>query len=289
MRFAFVHAEKASYPIAAMCRLLGLSRQGYYAYVKGRSSPRIASELQLQQAVRRIHEAASGRYGSPRILDALRREGFNVGKRRVERSMRALGLFAVPRARHVITTRSDPSHAAAPNRLARDFTATRPNQRWVTDITYIWTAEGWAYLAAILDLYSRSVVGWALSASLATELPLAALENAVLRRDIRLGVVHHSDRGCQYTSADYRRALDDAGITESMSRRGNCWDNAVAESFFATLKTELVYRRQWTSRAELRDALFEYIEVFYNRKRTHSTLGYKTPAEVEQQYLTQAA
>jgi transposase InsO family protein len=168
--------------------------------------------------------------------------------------------------------------------LDRNFGASRPNQRWVTDITYVWTAEGWCYLAAILDLFSRSVVGWALDATLSTSLPLEALNRAVRRRRPAAGLMHHSDRGCQYTSAEYRGALAELGITVSMSRKGNCWDNAVAESFFATLKTELVYGRVWQSREELRRAVFEYIEVFYNRQRLHSAIDYRTPAQAESDF-----
>jgi putative transposase len=289
MKFAFIHAEKAFFAIAAMCRLFAVSRQGYYAYIRSLSSPRVAREVALQAQIRAVHATADGCYGSPRVHEELRRQGVRVGKRRVEGSMRALGLHGVQRRRHIVTTRSNPAHPVAPNRLARDFVATRPNERWVTDITYIWTGEGWAYLAAILDLYSRAVVGWALSTSLSTELPLIALDNALRTRGPAPGLLHHSDRGCQYTSAEYRSALASASITVSMSRRGNCWDNAVAESFFATLKTEMVYRRSWSSRVSLREALFEYIELFYNRKRIHSTLGYTTPAEAESAYFAQAA
>jgi transposase InsO family protein len=170
------------------------------------------------------------------------------------------------------------------NVLNRDFTASRPNERWVTDITYVWTAEGWCYLAAILDLYSRAVVGWALDTTLSTTLPLAALEMAMHRRQPGGGLLHHSDRGCQYTSDDYRRALAARGVVVSMSRKGNCWDNAVAESFFATLKLELIFNQAWASRGEVRAAVFEYIEVFYNRRRLHSSLDYQTPAQAEQLY-----
>jgi len=289
MTFAFIRAEKATFPIAKMCRVFGVTRQGYYAYERALRSPKLAEERELQEHIRELYEEGRGAYGSPRILEGLHRRGFHVGKRRVERAMRALGLFAVSRARHRVTTRANPDHAVEPNRLDRDFTATRPNERWVTDITYVWTDEGWAYLAGILDLFSRAVVGWSLSASLSTELPLDALDVALRRRRPDLGLLHHSDRGCQYTSKQYRDALSSAGIAVSMSRRGNCWDNAVAESFFATLKTELVYRRSWRTRKELRDAVFEYIEVFYNRRRFHSTLGYRTPAEVEAPFLQQAA
>ena len=291
MRFAFIHAmiaEKAPFPIAPMCRVFAVSRQGYYRYVRELQGPRVLAEAKLRETVTELHQQSGGTYGSPRIHQALRRQGERVSKRRVERVMRGAGLVGASRRRHRTTTRSNPAHPVEANILARDFTASAPDQRWVTDITYIWTDEGWCYLAAILDLHSRGVVGWQLSASLSTELVLDALDNAVLRRSPGTGLLHHSDRGCQYTSAQYRDALAQRGIVVSMSRRGNCWDNAVAESFFATLKTELVYRRRWPSRLELRASLFEYIETFYNRRRLHSALGYRTPAEVEAEYAAAA-
>lgn len=284
MRFAFINAEKASFPIAAMCRLLDVTRQGYYAYANRPPSPRVRAEAELCEAIREVFTGSGETYGSPRVLRELRKAGFCVSKRRVERAMRGMGITPPTARRHRRTTVQNPTHPVAPNELARDFTATRPNERWVTDITYVWTDEGWAYVAAILDLFSRAVVGWAVDASLSTRLPLAALNAAIQRRRPNAGLLHHSDRGCQYTSADYRNTLAALDVTVSMSRTGNCWDNAVAESFFATLKNEFVYRRTWRSRHELRSALFEYIEVFYNRRRLHSSLDYKTPAEVEQEY-----
>jgi len=288
VRFAFIHAEKASFPIAAMCRLLDVTRQGYYAYATRPPSPRVLAEVELCAAIRDVFTASGETYGSPRVLRELRKGGFHVGKRRVERAMRGMGITPPTPRRHRRTTVQNPAHPVAPNELARDFSATRPDERWVTDITYVWTDEGWAYVAAILDLFSRAVVGWAVDASLSTRLPLAALATAVQRRRPDAGLLHHSDRGCQYTSADYREALATLDVTVSMSRTGNCWDNAVAESFFATMKNELVYRRTWRTRLELRSALFEYIEVFYNRRRLHSSLDYKTPAEVEQEYAKAA-
>lgn len=289
MRFAFIGAEKAHFPVAALCRVLGVTRQGYYAFVKRGESRRAQSDRALQQRIAQVHHDSGRRYGSPRVRQQLRREGLRVSKRRVERGMQALGLCGRSPRRFRVTTRSDPSHRVEPNVLARQFTATRPNERWVTDISYVWTAEGWMYLAAILDLYSRSVVGWALDTTLSTTLPLAALQMALGRRKPGRGLLHHSDRGCQYTSADYRRELEKLGVTVSMSRKGNCWDNAVAESFFATLKTELVYEQEWATRSDLRAAVFEYIEIFYNRQRLHSSLGYKTPAEVESEYALASA
>ena len=284
MRFAFIHAEKASFPVACLCRALDVSRQGYYAYAYRPPSARVEDEVKLAEAVRKVFEGTGATYGSPRVLRQLRRDGWHVGKRRVERAMRGMGLTPPGPRRHIKTTVREPAHRVAPNELARDFMATRPNERWVTDITYVWTREGWAYVAVILDLFSRAVVGWAVDVSLSTRLPLLALENAVRRRRPGNGLMHHSDRGCQYTSTEYREQLAALGVTVSMSRKGNCWDNAVAESFFGTMKNELVYRRSWAGPVELRTALFEYIEVFYNRRRLHSSIDYKTPAEVEAEY-----
>lgn len=288
MRFAFILAEKASFPISALCRVLEVTRQGYYAYAHRPASARVQEEAKFCEAVREVFVRSGETYGSPRVLHELKRAGFVASKRRVERAMRGMGLTPVMPRRQKRTTRQNATHTVAPNDLARDFSATRPNERWVTDITYVWTDEGWAYAAVILDLFSRAVVGWATDASLSTKLPLAALATAVQRRRPKAGLLHHSDRGCQYTSAAYREALAALGVTVSMSRTGNCWDNAVAESFFATLKKELVHRRKWRSRAELHAAVFEYIEVFYNRRRLHSSLDYRTPAEVEQNYAEAA-
>lgn len=289
MRFAFVHAEKASFPIAALCRLLDVSRQGYYTYAKRPQSSRVVADAKLLARVRAVHDASRKAYGSPRVHEQLRREGVRVSKRRVERAMQSMGICVRPKRRFQITTTADPSHRVEPNLLARDFVAERPNERWVTDISYVWTNEGWCYLAVILDLFSRAIVGWALDTTPSTALPLRALDAAVRRRRPRAGLLHHSDRGCQYTSQQYRAALAALGVRVSMSRKGNCWDNAVAESFFATLKTELIHQQHWASRAELHTALFDYIEVFYNRSRLHSAVGYRTPAEVESDFANNLA
>jgi putative transposase len=288
VRFSFIHAEKASFPLATLCRLLGVTRQGYYAFARRPPSRRILAETALCETIQKVFAESEERYGSPRVLRELRARGIRTSKRRVERAMRGMGLTPPTPPKRVQTTVRDPSHAVAPNELARDFTATRPNERWVTDITYVWTDEGWAYVATILDLFSRAVVGWSIDVTATTQLTLAALQSAVLKRRPTAGLLHHSDRGCQYTSQEYRQRLAQLGITVSMSRTGNCWDNAVAESFFSTLKTELVHRHRWRSALELRHALFEYIEVFYNRRRLHSSLNYKTPAAVERDYLDAA-
>lgn len=289
MKFAFVHAEKANFPVTALCRVLGVTRQGYYASQKRGLSQRAKKDVELRQRISTVHRESRMTYGSPRIRAQLRREGLAVSKRRIEKNMRVLGLFGRMPRRFRVTTRSDPSHRVEPNLLARNFKASRPNERWVTDITYISTEEGWSYLAAVIDLYSRAVVGWALETTLTTELPLRALHESLRRRRPESKLLHHSDRGCQYTSEAYRQELARNGIEVSMSRKGNCWDNAVAESFFSTLKAELIHRQKWETREKLRAEVFEYIEVFYNRRRLHSSVGYKPPAEVEREYALKAA
>ena len=288
MKFSFIHAEKAGFPVAALCRVLGVTRQGYYAFVKRPPSPRALDEEQLRQRLKELHVENRETYGSPRMLRALRAEGVRVSKRRIERALRALELRVKLRRPFRRTTQSDPSHAAAPNVLDRNFEASRPDECWVTDITYLWTQQGWCYLAVIVDLFSRAVVGWAVERTLSTTLPLRALDMAVRRRRPGPGLLHHSDRGCQYTSAEYRQILAQLGVTVSMSRKGNCWDNAVAESMFATIKTELFYRQSWATIEELRSALFDYIEVFYNRRRLHSSLDYRTPSQAEEEFAQTA-
>jgi len=283
-----MRAEKASFEISAMARVLGVTRQGYYAYVTRPPSSRVEADAALCREAKQVFEDFESRYGSPRVHRELCNRGLRVGKRRVERALRGMGLSAARRRRSYRTSVRDLSHPVAPNLLARDFDAQRPDERWVTDITYVWTQAGWVYLAAILDLYSRAVVGWAVDTSLTARLALRALEAAVTRRRPGAGLLHHSDRGCQYTGQDYRAALAAQGVTVSMSRKGNCWDNAVAESFFATLKTELIHRRSWRDIDDVRRNAFEYIEVFYNRRRMHSALGYKTPAVVEEEYAAAA-
>lgn len=275
-----------------MCRVLGVTRGGYYAYAKRLPNPRQREDQQLHARIRELHEESRQTYGSPRIHAALRREGIEVSKRRVERAMRVMRLETVVPRRFQVTTKADPTQRFEDNVLDRNFTASRPNERWVTDITYVPTDKGWCYVATILDLFSRAVVGWSVETTMHAKLATKALTMAVLRRRPGAGLLHHSDRGCQYTSTEYREQLQTLGITVSKSRKGNCWDNAVAESFFATLKRELLTRTNWSGPLEVRDAVFEYIETFYNRRRLHSTLGYKTPAQVESEYaaaLEQAA
>ena len=287
-----MRAEKAgsegSFPVTAMARVLDVTPQGYYAFVKRPPSARVRAEAELCEQVRQIFDESDATYGSPRVHRELHNRGFRTSKRRVERALRGMGLTPPRPRRHCKTTVRDLSHPVAPNLLARDFEAQRPNERWVTDITYVWTDSGWVYLAAILDLFSRAVVGWSVDTTLSTRLPLTALDAAIRKRRPDAGLLHHSDRGCQYTSDDYRAALAALDVSVSMSRKGNCWDNAVAESFFSTLKLELIHRRTWRDVHDVRQAVFEYIEVFYNRRRLHSSLGYKPPALVEQEYAQAA-
>ena len=288
MKFAFIAAEKAIYPVRVLCRTLAVSRAGFYAWHTRPPAPRAQQDQRLGVEIQAIHAESRQRYGSPRVHAELRDRGQRVGRKRVARLMRAQGLCARRRRRFRITTDSNHPLAVAPNVLARQFAAPAPDTAWVTDITYLWTQEGWLYLAVILDLFSRAVVGWAMSAQITRHLSLQALTMALGRRRPPQGLVHHSDRGSQYASADYRRTLRVHGIVCSMSRRGNCWDNAVAESFFATLKVELAHDASWATRGQARGEVFEYIGQFYNGQRRHSALGYLSPIRFERQWATEA-
>lgn len=280
--FELISAEKANFPVRLMCRVLEVSRSGYYAWVRRGPSRRTQESFRLKACIQEVHQQARGTYGSPRVTQELKRRGGSVGRHRVARLMREQGLQGIPRRRfRVRTTQSDPALAVAPNRLARSFSVKEVDQVWVSDLTYLDTREGWLYLAAILDLGSRRIIGWALGEDLGTSLPLRALRMALGHR--APATLHHSDRGCQYASSAYRAELARYGIECSMSRRGNCWDNAPMESFFSTLKRELANRSAWKTRAEARRDVFEYIEVFYNRQRRHSALGYQTPDAYEKQ------
>ena len=264
-----------------MCRVLGVSRSGYYAWEARKPSERAREDEAIGAEIRAVHAKSRGRYGSPRVHAALRAKGRRVARKRVERLMREAGLRARRKRRFRRTTDSAHSLPLAPNLLARDFTASAPNRAWVGDITYLWTAQGWLYLAVLIDLFSRRVVGWALSERIDEQLALDALNMALHTRRPPRGLVHHTDRGSQYASRAYRAVLRAAGIRRSMSRKGDCWDNAVAESFFAALKEELVEDVETLTRAEARKVVFEYIESFYNRERLHSTNAYTSPVNFE--------
>jgi transposase InsO family protein len=281
VKFAFIQAERAVFPVEFMCKHLGVSRSGYYAWLKRAASGRAIADEALGKRIAGIHRESRGTYGSPRVHARLAHEGVRVGRRRVARLMRAHGLTVRCRRRFRKTTDSRHGLPVAPNRLERRFDVAAPDQAWVGDVTYVWTDEGWLYLAVMLDLFSRRVVGWSMRDSLDRQLCLDALEMAVAARQPMPGLVHHTDRGAQYASAEYRQALVSGGLLASMSRTRDCWDNAVAESFFSTLKTELIHQRSFADATEARTAIFEYIEVFYNRQRAHSHCGYHAPAAYE--------
>lgn len=284
-----IRAEKASFPVAFMCRQLGLSPSGYYAWERRGVSRRRQEDEGLIPKIRESHRASRGTYGSPRIYDDLKDQGETVGRHRIARLMRENGITARPLKRFRKTTDSNHDLPVAPNLLKRNFEAARPNQVWVGDITYIWTGSGWTYLAVIVDLFSRRVVGWALDDNMRAKLVLKALEKAVGLRQLERGLIFHSDRGSQYASAAYQKALAAAGITPSMSRKGDCWDNAVAESFFSTLKRELVSKCYWLNKKAVQMAIHEYIEAFYNGRRKHSTNGNLSPVEYERCFQCHAA
>jgi putative transposase len=284
VKFAFIQAEKAHFPVAVLCRVLGVSRAGFYAAQRRPVSARSAHDARLAVQISAIHRASRRCYGSPRVHAELRACGQGISRKRVARLMRRAGLAARRRRAFRVTTDSSHTERTAPNQLAQQFTAPAPDRVWVTDITYLATAEGWLYLAVVLDLFSRRVVGWATSDRLGEGVALEALGMGLARRHPRRGLLHHSDRGSQYASTEYRAVLAAHGIARSMSGVGRCWDNAVAESFFSTLKVELHPAGAWRTRAEAHRAVFDYIEVFYNGERRHSTLGYLSPLAFERQW-----
>lgn len=285
MTFALIKARKAIFPVATLCRVLGVSSSGFYAWARRPESAHAQKDRRLRVVVRASFEESARRYGSPRIHRDLREQDVRVSRKRVIRLMQGDGLKARVRKRFTCTTQSDHGQPVADNLLDREFTADAPNQRWVGDTTeFVIGESGKLYLAAILDLFSRFVVGWAISSANDRHLAIKALEMALQRRCPEIGLLHHSDRGSPYASADYQTILAAHGMTCSMSRSGDCYDNAVMEAFFSTVKMELGDRFQHVDDAQR--ALFEYFEVFYNRRRRHSTIGYVSPAVYEQQALT---
>ena len=281
MRYQIIQAHAGRYSLRLMCRTMAVSPAGYYAWCARPESARAAANRALLTDIRQLHRESRQTYGSPRIWHALREQGHRVGEHRVARLMRHDGLRAKTTMKWCATTHSSHPLPVAVNQLNRQFTVAAPNRVWAGDLTYIWTMEGWLYLAVLLDLYSRAVIGWAMGSRLTGELTQQALEMALYRRQPKPGLLHHSDQGSQYAATAYQQHLRAAGITGSMSRRGNCWDNACVESFFGTLKQELIHHRQYRTREEAKQEIFEYLEVFYNRQRRHSTLGYQSPAEYE--------
>jgi transposase InsO family protein len=281
VRYAFIAEKRVAFPIAVLCRVLCVSRSGFYAWLTEPETERERRDASRAAKTRAVFVEHRGRYGSPRVCRELRHRGDVISEKKVAQLMRENGLVARPKKRFRATTDSKHDDPIAPNLLARDFTASGPNEAWVTDVTAVWTHAGWLFLAAILDLFSRRVVGWATSANNDRALALDALRAALVARRPQAGLVHHSDRGSPYASADYRRALERAGAVPSMSRKGDCWDNAVAESFFATLKTEGLGDLVPDDHDAARRVIGDYIDGYYNSKRRHSFVDYESPIEFE--------
>ena len=288
MIFVFIDAHQAIFSIRTMCRVLGVSASGYYSWRRRMISARCQQDAELGRKIRMIYERSRRTYGVPRVHAELKAEGTRIARKRVARLMRESGLAGVSRRKWVRTTRRDPAAKPAPDLVDRNFTASGPNQLWVADMTYIPTAVGSHYLAVVLDVWSRRVVGWAMSSRLATQIVLDALTMAVDQRRPDAGVIHHSDQGCQYTSIDFGKRCRQAGVRPSMGSAGDCYDNAMCESFFATLECELLDRVRFTRRDEAELAVFDFIEGFYNTSRRHSGLGYLSPVMFEQKHGTAA-
>jgi putative transposase len=281
MKYRFISAHRETFKVGRMCKLLNVSRSGYYAWRKRPESRRSRENRALEDKIRVLHKASHGIYGSPRVHRDLVDAGVRCSKHRVARIMRNAGIRSRTKKKFKATTNSKHNLPVAPNLLEQNFTVEAPDRTWVGDITYIPTDEGWLYLAILLDLYNREVVGWAASSRMTRQLVIEALQMALGRRDPGHGLVHHTDRGSQYASYDYQDILKEHDIVCSMSRKGNCYDNAVAESFFGRLKSEWVNHQRYLSRSEAIQSLFYYIEIFYNRKRRHSSINYVTPQEYE--------
>jgi putative transposase len=285
--YRIISAERASFPVSVMCELLGVSRSGYHAWERRAPSDRALSDAWLIEKIKAVHAEARGVYGSRRVAAELRLgEGIHVSRKRVRRLMRSAGISGLVKVKRGRTTIRVPGVRIADDLVERQFRPSAPNVLWVADLTYLRTWEGWLYLAAVQDAYSRMIVGWAMAEHMRAELVLEALEMGLHRRRPDPGLIHHSDAGSQYVSLAFGQQARDAGIALSMGSRGDCFDNAVAESFFATIKKELVHRQPWPSRCDLSSAVFEYIEAFYNRKRRHSTLDYLSPEEFESRAIT---
>jgi len=289
VRYGFIRDNSKEFHVENACRVVNVSLSGYYAWCGRGPSAREIEDARLIDKIRGIYEASDGNYGVRRVHRQMLTDGESCSRNRTVRLMSRCGLKARRKRRFRVTTDSKHNLPVADNLLDREFFSAGPNQVWASDITYIWTQEGWLYLAAVIDLHSRMVVGWSMSERIDRSLVLDALSMAVGRRKLVPGLVHHSDRGIQYASNDYQEALKKHEMLCSMSRKGDCWDNAVVESFFSTLKTERVHQRLYRSREEARGDIFEYIEVFYNRVRIHSTLGYLSPTQFESRVLAKAA
>jgi putative transposase len=279
VRYAWIDAQRDSYPLQALCEMLGVSTSGYADWKKSGGPTHWLSDEQLLALIRSVHAQYRQAYGSPRITEELKSRGIPASLERVKRLMRENGIRAKHKRRYKATTDSKHALPVAPNLLDRKFETSAPDQVWTADITYIPTREGWLYLAVVMDLYTRMIVGWSMDGRMTRELVMNALRMARFRRKPAPGVLHHSDRGSQYCSHDYQALLVEYGMICSMSRKGNCWDNAPMESFFNSLKNERVFHEDYETRTEAKQDVFEYIEMFYNRRRRHSALGYRSPAQ----------
>jgi putative transposase len=286
VKYAWI-AQQDAWPAEWMCNALGVSASGYAAWKRGGCCSKRLTDTQLLALIRTIHKESRGAYGAPRIWEEMKARGLPAGKERIRKLMQANGIRERHKRRYKATTDSKHSFPVAPNVLNRQFRTARPDQAWVADITYLPTAEGWLYLAAVMDLHTRMIVGWAMDSRMTRDLVIGALRMARFRRKPRAGLIHHSDRGSQYASHDYQAVLKEYGMTASMSRKGNCWDNAPMESFFNSLKNERTHHQRYATREEARQDTFEYIEVFYNRSRRHSALGYQSPAAFYANWLNQ--
>lgn len=281
----FIKENRKQYPFCLLCEILGVSLSGYHKWIRRKVSRRAAEDQRILEIIKFHYSRSKGRYGMPRICAEMRKQGFKVNKKRIARLMRVNNIRAKTNRRFKGTTVQNSKAEASENLLNQNFTASSKNQVWTSDITYLWTAEGWLYLAVVMDVYSRKIVGWSIDSSLTAELVIRALIMALIHRNPQKGLIFHSDRGCQYTSSSFRAILKKIGIIQSMSSTGNCYDNAITESFFHTLKTELTYLEKYQSREQAKRSIFEYIEIFYNRKRLHSSLGYLSPVEFEEKYF----
>ena len=281
MKYAFIRSHRGAFPVSLMCRTLEVGSSGFYAWLKRPESPQCQKNQRLLMEIKAVHQKSRKTYGSPRIHAELTASGHACSRYRVARLMRQHGIVSKHKKKFRVTTNSVHSYPVAKNQLERQFDVSKPNQCWVSDITYIPTREGWLYLAVTLDLFHRKIIGWAMGRWITRQLVIDALNMAIKNGCLEQGLLHHSDRGVQYASNEFRGLLKIHSIKCSMSRKGNCWDNAVAESFFHTLKVELIQGKIYDTRQEAKTDIFDYIEVFYNRQRRHSYLGYLSPVDFE--------
>lgn len=281
MKYRFIHEHRSAHRIGKMCKALEVSRSGYHKYIHQKMMGRRLENHRITEMIKDIFKKSHERYGSLKIRKELFSKGYIINKKRIARIMKINGLKAKARRKYKVTTKSGNNEIFADNKVNQQFQVSKPNKIWVSDITYIWTQEGWLYLAIIMDLFSRMIVGWSMSKNIKAKLVTDAIEQAFMNREVDAGLIFHSDRGSQYTSKEVQKILSEHGCQQSMSTKGNCYDNAVAESFFHTLKVELIYSEKYLTRQSAISSIFEYIEIFYNRERRHATLNYYSPAEFE--------